>query len=122
MQQAEKNEAQADAQHTAFAVMYVNELARPAMMTTEAKPAFSVGSIIVREKLTGSESATPELLTVMVKRAKGFNPDASDWEFIVLNGAATETRLRQKVGNCQACHISQKDTDFVFRTYLNEAK
>lgn len=105
--------------HTVFATVYANEIAHSAMLT-EGTPLFPVGSIIVREKLLSRESTEPELLTVMVKRAKGFNPDAGDWEFAVVDGAAVQTRFRQKVGDCQACHVSQKEDDYVFRTYLRK--
>ncbi|HEY6121064.1 MAG TPA: hypothetical protein VIV66_13970 [Pyrinomonadaceae bacterium] len=27
---------------------------------------------------------------------------------------------RGKLANCQSCHLMKPDTDFIFRTYLNE--
>ena len=103
-------------QATSFGVVYVNDIAREAM--TAAQPAvLPRGSIIVREKLSKPDDAQPQLLAVMIKRASGFNSKAADWEFLVLDGAATEVKKRQKTGECQQCHASQQDTDFVFRRY-----
>ena len=72
----------------------------------------------MREKLATANSTTPELLAVMIKRAKGFNSAANDWEFLLLNGSVTEVKHREKTGNCQECHTSQKDKDFVFGKYV----
>ena len=71
--------------------------------------------MIVREKLE-TEAGSPELLTAMIKRKKGFNPEANDWEFLLISGDATKIKKREKIGECQSCHSSQKD--FVFNDYL----
>ena len=76
------------------------------------------GSMIVREKLSRSSAATtPDLLAVMIKRAKGFNPMANDWEFLVVTGDGRKIERREKTGACQECHASQSRNDFVFRDY-----
>lgn len=54
----------------------------------------------------------------MLKREKGFNPQANDWEFLTVSGDAKTIVKREKMGSCQECHTSQKDRDFVFRTYV----
>lgn len=94
---------------------------------TAKKPSFPVGTIIVREKinatmlfLNDNDKRKPELLAVMVKREKGFNPQNKDWEFLVIDGAATKIQQREKTGSCQTCHAQQKADDFVFRTYLSD--
>jgi hypothetical protein len=102
-----------------FGVVYVNEVARHALLS-EKKPQFAVGSVIVREKLARETDAAPQLLVVMVKRERGFNPKANDWEFLMLDGDARRVRHREKTGSCQTCHAQQKKSDFVFRTYLTE--
>jgi hypothetical protein len=89
-------------------------------MAEEKTPSFPVGSVIVREKLSSEASDKPEVLTVMVKREKGFNPENNDWEFLVIDGSATKIQQREKTGSCQACHLKQKDNDFVFRSYLSD--
>jgi hypothetical protein len=97
----------------AFNVVYFNETARAAM--SSQRPAkFPTGSIIVSEKLSKPDGPPPELLAVMVKRAAGFNAASGDWEFLVVSGALTEVRERQKKGSCIKCHSSQAERDFVF--------
>lgn len=103
--------------------VYVNELGRQAMMT-ELKPKFPVGSVIVKEKVSRMVRRTntdePDLLTVMIKRERGFNPVVGDWEFMAVNGAGTEIGARGKLESCQACHVLVKDNDFISRIYLPE--
>ncbi len=61
-----------------------------------------------------ADDAEPELLSVMIKRERGFNPNANDWEFLVTDGKLTKIRERQKKGSCLNCHASQKSHDFVY--------
>jgi hypothetical protein len=96
-----------------FGVVYVNSLAREAL-TAEPSIQFPRGSIIVREKLAKAEDTQPQLLAVMIKRARGFNPAANDWEFLTVDGALTKIWERQKTGNCLDCHASQRARDFVY--------
>src|ERR1044072_5447667 len=100
-----------------YFIVYVNETGREAMMS-QSKPVFPVGSIIVKEKLLNESDTSPELLTVMVKREKGFNPESGDWEYMVVNGERTKIEGRGKIESCQACHITTGESDYVFRTYL----
>ena len=88
-------------------------------MMEELKPKFPVGSVIVKEKLSDRSSQTPELLTVMLKREPGFNPESGDWEFMVLDGAGTKVIDRGKLENCQGCHSAKPETSYTFRTYLS---
>jgi hypothetical protein len=100
-----------------FITVYVNAIGQKAMMT-EQSPQFPQGSVIVKEKLTTQNSATPELLTAMVKRQKGFNPASNDWEFFALSGDAKIIQAQGKLENCIACHTAKRQSDFVFRYYL----
>jgi hypothetical protein len=102
-----------------FFVVYVNETGRAAMMS-QLKPAFPEGSIIVKEKLQAPDSTSPEMLTVMAKREKGFNPESGDWEYMVVSGASAKIEGRGKLANCQSCHVLRGETDYVFRSYLPE--
>lgn len=97
--------------------VYVNDVGREAMMTRK-KPTFPVGSVIIKEKLTSKTSTTPELLTVMVKREPGYDPNKGDWEYLVLNGSATEISKSGILTDCQSCHTVYKHTDYITRTYL----
>jgi hypothetical protein len=100
-----------------FITVYVNEPGRRSMMEQE-KPRYPQGSIIVKEKLTTKESTSPELLTVMIKRERGYNPGNGDWEYMALDGAGDKVRGRGKLEQCQACHKRYQAVDFVSRNYL----
>ena len=76
---------------------------------------FPAGSIIVREKLTGSETASPDMLAVMIKRPKGFNRKSNDWDFLVVSGDGKKIDRRVKSAECIKCHKSRSQDDFVVR-------
>ena len=100
-----------------YITVYVNEIGRHAMME-EKTPHFPQGSVIVKEKLTTSKSTTPELLTVMIKRDRGYNPESGDWEYMVVDGNGQSVQERGKLENCQSCHLMEQGTDYVSRRYL----
>ena len=96
--------------------VYANEVA---LKDLAAKPrlSFTLGAAIVRERLSAADSPKPNLVAAMVKRKKGFNPQANDWEFLILDGSATRILHREKRGVCVECHSSQRSADFVFKNY-----
>ena len=99
-----------------FGAVYLNDIARTAL--SQSRPlTYPEGAVIVREKLK-TEASAPEVLTAMIKRKKGFNPPANDWEFLLISGDATKIKKRQKTGDCQSCHASVSAKDFVFDNYL----
>ena len=100
-----------------YITVYVNDIGRHAMME-EQTPHFPQGSVVIKEKLTTAKSTTPELLTVMVKRESGYNPESGDWEFMVFDGSGQTVQARGKLENCQSCHLRDQDTDYVSRAYL----
>jgi len=100
-----------------FISVYVNETGREAMLTRLA-PEFPQGSLIVKEKLGSRESQTPELLTAMLKREKGYNPKSRDWEYMVLDGAASKIVERGRLASCNVCHVAYGSSDYVTRQYL----
>lgn len=100
-----------------YVSVYVNDIGRKAMLE-QLNPNFPEGSVIVKEKLPDKSSQAPELLTVMIKRGKGFNPTNGDWEYMVVDGTGTKVLDQGKLENCQSCHIARPGTDYVFRTYL----
>lgn len=102
-----------------FISVYVNPMGRKPML--EAKhPVFPVGSVVVKEKYSSETAKEPELLTVMVKRAQGYNPKGGDWQYLVVAAPKLEITASGKLENCQSCHAPQKSVDYVFRTYLPE--
>jgi Cytochrome P460 len=100
-----------------FLSVYVNETGREAMMT-RLSPEFPQGSLIVKEKLGSKESHAPELLTAMLKREKGYNPESGDWEYMLLDGAASKIVERGRLSSCSVCHAAYSSTDYVTRKYL----
>ncbi len=101
---------------TIFGAVYLNHIARIAL--SQNRPLiYPEGTVIVREKLE-SEAGAPEVLTAMIKRKEGFNPEANDWEFLLISGDATKIKKREKTGECQSCHSSVSRKDFVFDNYL----
>lgn len=102
-----------------FFTVYVNDIGRNAMIN-EKTPKFPEGSVIVKEKLLSEDGKSPELLTVMIKQKKGYNPKTGDWEYMVVNGEGTEIEGRGNLENCQSCHMLNKQTDYIFRSYLPE--
>ncbi len=98
-----------------YFTVYVNKTGEAAMASSKA-PVFPAGSVIVKEKLSSGKDTKPELLTVMVKRAKGFDPANGDWEFYVSDAKG---RVSQEgIQSCQSCHAKYaKEGDYVFRTY-----
>ena len=104
-----------------YITVYVNDIGRKAMLERK-KPKFPEGSVIVKEKLPDEKSQTPELLTVMIKQSKGYNPESGDWEYMVVDGSGEKVEGRSDLQNCQACHFNRKETDYIFRTYLSKAE
>jgi Cytochrome P460 len=106
--------------HKKYLTVYVNGVGRSAMLE-QLRPTFPEGSVIVKEKLENKTSQTPELMTVMIKRGKGFNPRDGDWEYMVVDGNGTRVLDRGKLDACETCHTLVKfRTDYVFRTYLTD--
>jgi len=110
-----KDEATHEDGGNSFGVVYVNSLARE-FVSAAPSIQFPPGAIIVREKLAKADDARPQLLAVMIKRVRGFNPKANDWEFLMLDGATNKILERQKEGSCLDCHAAQKQRDFVYAT------
>ena len=100
-----------------YVSVFVNSVGREQMMTKRS-PKFPVGSMIVKEKLESPDSTKPELLTAMIKRQPGYNPESGDWEYLVLDGAASKIVERGKLTRCSGCHRPYQSTDFITRTYL----
>ena len=102
-----------------YGVVYVNDVGRKGLLNRD-KSQLPVGTVIVREKLAHENAEKPELLVVMVKRERGFNKKANDWEFLMIDGSVNNIIRREKTGGCRNCHKEQKNNDFVFRTYLQK--
>src|SRR6185295_15035448 len=113
---SQKKEATHEDSGDSFGVVYANSLARDVVNATAPVVRFPLGAIIVREKLAKADDTQPQLLAVMIKRGRGFNPKANDWEFLLLDGTMNKILARQKEGSCLECHASQEQRDFVYPT------
>ena len=102
-----------------YVSVFVNSIGREQMLTMR-KPKYPIGSMIVKEKLGSVDSTKPELLTAMIKREPGYNPENGDWEYLVLDGAASTIVERGKLTRCSGCHTMYQQRDFVTRSYLPE--
>ena len=95
----------------------------------EASPDFReypVGSAFLKEHFEAQDGKPSEatLLTMMVKREPGYDPEYGNWEYFWADGVTGELVQRGKSDNkvlyqsCIECHENMKDRDFVFSTFL----
>jgi hypothetical protein len=96
--------------------VYVNK-AGEQTIAAKHPDAYPAGTVLVKEKYAAPAGGEPEIMTIMIKREKGFNPKGGDWEYAVAGGKGVTFRERGKLPKCQSCHASRKTQDFVFRTY-----
>ena len=114
--------------------VYVNGVGKAAMSSKDGQK-FPVGSIIVKEKFKPAMTLqeqwnsnkpnagkpqsfdSPNLLTVMVKRSKGFDSQNGDWEYYTAAGNGKPYPGDLSVKHCQSCHRSEEAKDYTFRTY-----
>jgi hypothetical protein len=102
-----------------YVVVYVNKTAEQAMLH-EKRPAYPAGSLLVKERLATPNSAVPELITVMRKQEKGYNPKGGDWEYMTLDGTGKQVQSDGRLQKCQSCHSEWKRTDYTSRAYLSD--
>lgn len=101
---------------TSFGRVYINSTAEPYMKREPLR--FPVGSVIIREMLWKASDTEPHLLSVMVKRERGFNPIVNDWEFAVVNAGMSRLKRGDSVRSCVQCHAEMRSADFLFKSYL----
>jgi len=102
----------------AYFTVYVNKTGR-ATMLGQAQGPFPVGTVIVKEKFSSLKSKEPQLLTVMIKRGKGYDVRQEDWEYLALDGQGRRFPGKQIVSHCQSCHQNSALKDHVYRNYIN---
>jgi hypothetical protein len=101
-----------------YITVWVNPKGRSAMGDGSVFPA---GSVIIKEKRDGV-SGPVVLSTVMVKRAKGYNPPCGDWEFAVLDASGRRILDDGKLDSCMKCHTDKSKLDYTYRTYVDKTK
>jgi hypothetical protein len=78
------------------------------------KPAFEVGSAIVKQKLLGLDANSGvAALGIMVKRQPGFDPAHGDWQFGYWEETPGLMSGAEAASSCGGCHKGSA-TDFVF--------
>ncbi len=97
-----------------YLTVYVNDIGKNAMLW-QRHPMFPVGSVIIKEKNPRADGSAAELMTMMVKREKGFNPPGGDWEYAVVDGKAAFVQAQGRLATCQRCHLYQRGQDYIFR-------
>jgi hypothetical protein len=94
-----------------FIQVHANPLALPA--SRDAKLAFPTGSILVKEKSTGSEGKAPDGVAVMVKRDTPQFTATGGWEFLYF--PSKDSRGVQ--ASCAGCHRAAPLGRHVFAAY-----
>ena len=97
--------------------VFVTSRGSDAMKT--GKGLYPVGTVILKEKFADAAGTKSVLFTGMLKREKGYNTEAGDWQFFVLNSDAT-TVTTDRTQSCINCHAPLRATDFVSRRYLTD--
>ncbi|MDC3332684.1 cytochrome P460 family protein [bacterium] len=87
---------------------------------------YPVGSIIVKENYIkkNDKPGDPLALSIMVKRAPGFDKDFGDWEYlqvdptgnVLMRGNSKSEIIKT---SCQSCHSNVPEKDFVFSSFLS---
>lgn len=103
----------------AYIHIYVNKLGEDAMLK-QAKPKFPVGSIIVKERHSSSDSKKADYITVMRKLPAGTKPETGDWQYLVYARDAKIELKEHNLPDCMSCHAQWKDTDYTSREYLSQ--
>lgn len=97
-----------------YARVFVNDAAEPYMKHESLR--FPAGSLIVREKLVKPHDADPDVISLMLKHDRGFNPLTNDWEFLLVSESKIERGTATT--SCAVCHASVRRQDFLFKSYL----
>lgn len=100
-----------------FVVTYVNPAGRPSAI--EGQFPFPAGTVIAKQSFQnhGCSPGARGAVTVMEKRAEGYDPAAGDWHWVRYNADGTlwgEGSSVGRMGFCAACHAAAKVNDYVF--------
>jgi hypothetical protein len=82
------------------------------------KGVYPKGTLILKQKFMDAAASKTDVFTGMLKREKGYNAEAGDWEFFVVNSNATTVRAAGRLESCIDCHAPFHSSDFVSRRYL----
>ena len=91
----------------------MNPPAVAAVFDPEARP-FPLGTVIAKEKLSGSPHGAPEGVAFMVKRKESQFPSTDGWQFLYFPPSGDARRTHEA---CASCHRAAAPKDYVFRQY-----
>ena len=110
-------------EHTPHGMHWIDVFVTPggtnAMMTGTGT--YPEGTVILKQKYSDEKATKTEFFTGMLKREQGFNPDAGDWEFFMLDAPGNMVTARGRIESCVECHQKYAATDFVARDYLKQS-
>ncbi len=75
-----------------------------------------IGSVVVKEKHAHAMLA----YALMIKRETGYDPEHGDWQYVYVDAYAKPSLSEGKLNNCIHCHQGAKDSDYLFKFYLNK--
>lgn len=85
---------------------------------------YSVGTAFLKEHFVSKDGRPAEgsLMTAMIKREKGYDPNFGDWQYywvtatghIIMKGKSDNKSL---FSSCIECHSNMADRDYVFSTF-----
>lgn len=108
----------ADLQAERYIRVYANDLAAPAF-SRRSPGAFPVGARLAKVKLIHAQGPK-KAVAIMIKREKGFAPQALDWEFQIFEGSPLRRVSLSKNSSCAECHGRIPEVDGVFASYLGD--
>ncbi len=96
--------------------IFVNDVAREAVLADDFDGTLPYGSIVVKENYMGALSNPGEVaaLTVMYK-VEGFNPQAGDWFWLKAAGDGSAVMAEGAVEGCINCHSQEGNADYLLR-------
>ena len=103
-------------------VVRVNAIGIEQFKTGRSAPA---GTIVVKEKYTRySPNTPPSAIGAMIKREPGYDPEHGDWEYAYEEQSpkTERTLVRGRLDSCIKCHSGARDTDYLFRGYLQASR
>lgn len=106
-----------DSQHGKDMLLLLDWLNEPAAhgFAAGGRPAFPVGSAVVKQKLRRPAGGLPEVaaLGLMIKRDRGFDAAHGDWEYGYWEPSTGLGSGKAAQASCGGCH-AQSTTDHVF--------
>jgi hypothetical protein len=99
-----------------YLMVRVNEKGQAAFRDGKAIP---IGSIVVKEKYQDHLAKGPmAAYALMIKREADYDPEHGDWQYVYVQTQPEQKVSEGKLPNCIQCHQGARDTDYLFRFYL----